>query len=437
MIFEEAIETADKAVFAQTGKHLNEAEMKVIEGAWQSKEYSQMAEDCGYSVSYLKRDIGPRLWKLLSEVLGEEVSKRNLRAALERKRILEGDSPTDIVYVERPPLEEYCHRAIEQPGSLIRIKAPRQMGKTLLMNNILEYAANKKNYRCVYLNLLLADNEAFEDLNNFLSWFCAGVASLLQTDPEREPPPQMVQNKSLGSKLSCTDYFEDHLLTNFQQPLVLGIDNIDQVFSHKQVAPDFFALLRAWHESGKINDNWKKLRLVVAHSTEVYIPLHVDQSPFNVGIPIELREFRPTEVEVLARRYGLDWDKTKVKQMMEFIGGHPLLVSLAFEHLVQAEMDLKEFLETAHTEAGPYRNHLWEHWSNLKEDKALPEAMKKVVWAKEPVRLETELAFKLNSMGLVRLNGDNMEPRCKVYRSYFKEHLPDNQKDINSVQSNT
>jgi hypothetical protein len=43
-------------------------------------------------------------------------------------------------YVERKGIEDRCYEAIAKPGSLIRIKAPRQMGKTSLMARILHRA---------------------------------------------------------------------------------------------------------------------------------------------------------------------------------------------------------------------------------------------------------------------------------------------------------
>ena len=45
--------------------------------------------------------------------------------------------------------------------------------------------------------------------------------------------------------------------------------------------------------------------------------------------------------------------------------------------------------------------------------------MKKVVNASEPVQLEGLLAFKLNSMGLVNLDGNKVKPRCSLYRQYL------------------
>ena len=49
----------------------------------------------GYAASYLTRDVGPKLWQLLGQALGETVSKNNFQTALERRWIREqGDKGT-------------------------------------------------------------------------------------------------------------------------------------------------------------------------------------------------------------------------------------------------------------------------------------------------------------------------------------------------------
>ena len=80
---EEAFETVDAAVFANKGRHLSDAEAHVFRGAWDGQTYNQMTT-VQYKLNYLKQDIGPNLWKLLSDVLGENVGKSTFRAAIER-----------------------------------------------------------------------------------------------------------------------------------------------------------------------------------------------------------------------------------------------------------------------------------------------------------------------------------------------------------------
>jgi hypothetical protein len=72
---------------------------------------------------------------------------------------------------------------------------------------------------------------------------------------------------------------------------------------------------------------------VVVHSTEVYVPLDINQSPFNVGTNIELPEFTSAQVQDLAGRYGLGWSTHQVEQLMALVGGHPYLVRKAMYHI--------------------------------------------------------------------------------------------------------
>lgn len=86
MNFTEAFDLVDAAIFSKTGKHLSDPEVRVLQGAWEGLTYEKMANASEYTLNYLMRDVGPNLWKTLSMTLGEDVSKTNFRAALERQR---------------------------------------------------------------------------------------------------------------------------------------------------------------------------------------------------------------------------------------------------------------------------------------------------------------------------------------------------------------
>jgi hypothetical protein len=212
-------------------------------------------------------------------------------------------------------------------------------------------------------------------------------------------------------------------LAQIGSPLVLGLDEVDRVFLYPHIAQDFFGLLRTWHEKAKNLDIWKHLRLVVVHSTEVYIPLNINQSPFNVGLPAELPEFSSEQVQDLAQRHGLNWASTQVEQLMEMVGGHPYLVRVALYSIRRQELVLEQLLQTAPTEAGIFSSHLRRHLENFQEDLELAAAFKKVVSADSLVRLESMQLFKLQSMGLVQLEDNEVMPRCKLYREYFRDRL--------------
>jgi serine/threonine-protein kinase len=321
-------------------------------------------------------------------------------------------------YIERSPIESRCYETIVKPGALIRIKAPRQMGKTSLMARIL-HQASQQGYRTVPLSLQLADGKVFADLDQFLRWLCASIGRRLRLPNKLND----YWDDIFGSKYNCTAYFEEYLLAEIDSPLALGLDEVDRVFEYPEIASDFFGLLRAWHEEAKNRELWKKLRLVVVHATEVYIPLNTNQSPFNVGLPIELPEFSLQQVAQLARLHQLNWQAASIEQLMAMLGGHPYLVRLALYHIARQDIALEQLLREAPTETGLFRDHLRGHWWNLQQHPELAAAIKTLITARGPVRLEATALFKLHSLGLVRLEGNEAQLRCELYRHYFCDRL--------------
>ncbi|MEM9136491.1 MAG: AAA-like domain-containing protein [Cyanobacteria bacterium P01_F01_bin.42] len=321
-------------------------------------------------------------------------------------------------YVERSPIESRCAEVISQPGSLIRIKAPRQMGKTSLMARILKQA-QAQGSATVAISLQLADAKTFSDLDRLLQWLCATVSRRLKL-------PNLIKSnwdEIFGSKYNCTNYFEEHILPVIDRPLVLGFDEVDRVFEHPAIASDFFGLLRAWHEEGKNQDLWQKLHLIVVHATEVYIPLNANQSPFNVGLPVELPPFNEAQIRQLAERHRLHWTDTQVAQIQTLVGGHPYLVRLAMYHLSQGDIGFEELVQTASDDSGLFCDHLRGYWWKLQKNPVLAQAFGQVIQADQPVPLELDQLFQLHSLGLVHLHANEASPRCELYRQYFREKL--------------
>jgi AAA-like domain len=299
----------------------------------------------------------------------------------------------------------------------VRIKAPREMGKTSLLLRILDYARNI-GYRTVSLNLEQVDQSILSDLNQFLRWLCANSARLLQLQPKLDD----YWDEDLGSKISCTLYFQDYLLESIDTPLILALDEVHQVFEHPQMAKDFLPLLRSWYEEAKRLPIWEKLRLIVVHSTEIYVPLQLNQSPFNVGLPIQLTGFSLEEVQHLAQRYGLNWTGSEeARGLMALLEGHPALVQIALYHISRGEATMAQLLETAPTSTGIYDHHLQRHWITLEEQPELEIALQNVMRATEPIPLAPVLAYKLSSLGLIERLGDKAIPGCELYRRYFLE----------------
>ncbi|MEQ8971721.1 MAG: SAV_2336 N-terminal domain-related protein [Coleofasciculus sp. C1-SOL-03] len=76
-----AVKTAEEAVFAMTGRSFNDIQKGILRGALKNKTYEEIAVSGLYSSEYVK-SIGAKLWKLLTEALNQKVSKTNLNAVL-------------------------------------------------------------------------------------------------------------------------------------------------------------------------------------------------------------------------------------------------------------------------------------------------------------------------------------------------------------------
>lgn len=449
MDFEILIKVLNKQLYEIQYQPLNVVETLVLQGIWQDRTYREIAQEHSYSEGYLTNVVAPSLYRQLTQLAGQRITKRNCLTLLDayintqlqtneelrqyavtRDRIAGAEAlvsypsgaipPNSPLYIDRDPVENQIYEEIQRPGALVRIKAPREMGKTSLLLRVLNYA-NQHGYNSVHLDLQQVDSETLSDLPRFLRWLCASVSYKLNLEPKLND----YWDEDVGSKVSCTFYWRNYLLERIQDPLVLAFDEVNQILEHPQVAKDFFSLLRFWYEEAKRVPLWQKLRQIVVHSTEIYVPLQLHQSPFNVGLPIQLHYFSLAQVQELARRYGLNWKNSKeAEQLMAMLNGHPALVHMAIYHLSRGEITLTELLKTAPAASGIYAHHLQRHWVALQNDPKLATALARVMHASEPVMLDPSQTHRLSSMGLVEYREDKVMPTCRLYQLWAISTIP-------------
>ncbi len=142
MDYQEAIAIVDKLVLATEGRHLEPMEKIIVEGAWNNREYTEIAEASDYTVDKLQRTVAPKLWQLLTGILGrgEKVTKKRLRGILEQTV-----STSDFSFPPPQPKTPVS-------SSLILGDCPPNVSK--FYGRILELASLKAaitGYRCVVL----------------------------------------------------------------------------------------------------------------------------------------------------------------------------------------------------------------------------------------------------------------------------------------------
>ncbi len=86
MEVQEVLKIADDIVFAKTGKHLDHLQEGILRGTWQRQKYPEIAKTCYRSEAHVKK-VAAKLWKLLSQTLGEEINQSNFRYTVERLQL--------------------------------------------------------------------------------------------------------------------------------------------------------------------------------------------------------------------------------------------------------------------------------------------------------------------------------------------------------------
>jgi len=80
MTIEEALNTVDSVLL---GKSLSTVQELIFRHTWEGKTYLEIADIAGYDSAYI-RDVGYKLWQMLSKAFGERVTKNNLQVVLRR-----------------------------------------------------------------------------------------------------------------------------------------------------------------------------------------------------------------------------------------------------------------------------------------------------------------------------------------------------------------
>ena len=118
---EKLVEFVDVTVHHKTSRRLRDVEVWIFKGSWNGQTYGEIADAHNYTSQYLQQDVGPKFWKLLSDVFEEQLSKRNFRTVLERHYRRQANSLPQAEYAQ-PSFESQNPASLEQGLS----DAPRQ-----------------------------------------------------------------------------------------------------------------------------------------------------------------------------------------------------------------------------------------------------------------------------------------------------------------------
>lgn len=433
---EKKVSFARELILKHTDEPLSDSKTAILRFSLpsQSKTYREMGNTMHLDEQTI-REYGADLWNTLSEILDRKVHKNTINEILnETMRNSENiTEPIPInanqsIYLERidrdrinRTIESICCEEVLEPFALIKIKAPRFMGKTALLSRI--KSVTKQKCHVVSIDMrVMADHVTLNNLHTFLRTFCWNVIRSLDIEANIT---EHWENSFLGCNALCNDFFEDYILNAIDKPLVLIFDEINHLFPYEEISIDFFSLLRAWHEQGKSNPLWSKIRIVLAYSTEPSINLPRNHSPFdNIGTFINLPEFTGEQVLELANTYySLSLDSTDINLIMDLVGGHPHLVTLTFDSLKKGKTSLQKLDERSPYAEGIYYEYLKSLHQQLCEVNGLENIYREIVNTKDWLEINTIKANDLYRLGLIKRQQGKVKISYKLYRLYFRQVL--------------
>lgn len=329
--------------------------------------------------------------------------------------------PDSPFYIERQA-DNICWRLLNQNyANTIFVRAPRQMGKSSLIERMAYRAWQTYGLPTVFIEFEHFDEQQLAKEDEFLINLCCMIGNALDIPEQIE---RYWTTRYLSRLQKCSNYISQYLIPTFGQPFILAMDEVERLL-RSPFCNDFFGMVRTWHNDRARIKSFNKMTLLISSSTEPHLFIdNPHQSPFNVAQPVSLQDFTLAEVEELNRRHPIPLDPPQVKMLFDLLSGHPFLTRLAFYLLAIEQVKFDDLVSHTNLDTGPFGGHLLHHWQNLLD---LPEVRPAlaIICRGQTYRKKDKIYYRLLGAGLIKDDNGRMVMRNKLYGKYFSERLDD------------
>lgn len=252
-------------------------------------------------------------------------------------------------YYIRREADQVLEDGLEAEEGTLIVFGPRQVGKTSLLAQLAQTATGTGRRVAITDFQSLSSSEVSRSAALYRS-----LAHSLATQLDVVVEPTW--NEWVGPN-SNFDKLVGEILRKTQGPVVWMMDEVDRLFGTDH-SDDFFGLVRSWYNRRALDPTglWRRLTIVISYATEAHLFIaDLAQSPFNVGLRVNLRDFTLEQVIELASRFG---EPNSTGEAVYCVTqGHPFLSRRALSFL-KAGGGLEEMIAAADDGDGPFGEHL-------------------------------------------------------------------------------
>ncbi len=351
-----------------------------------------------------------------------------LLAAMQKRQQMDQDGakepigaipPGSKFYIARPS-DDALNQALSRQDSIVLVKGGRQMGKTSLLARGLQQARNS-GLTAVYTDLQKLDSANLAGIKPFYFSLARMLADTLDIDTDIEQTWRDFKPASVNFE----QYLKKQVIAKVNGHLFWALDEVDRLFT-TDFGSDVFGLFRSWHNERATDPETavNRLTLIISYATEAHLFIaDPNQSPFNVGTKLELRDFTVEQEEVLNQLFGAPLSSDdQIARFNALVNGQPYLTKRGLHDLAMTQMPFEEFIKISGLDEGPFGDHLRRILVMLSRDQTMSDAVRSVLNGANDLTMEA--FYRLRAAGIVV--GDsvgNVRMRNLLYTEYLRNHL--------------
>ena len=249
-------------------------------------------------------------------------------------------------------------------------------------------------------------------------------------------------------------FIKEVLLVEVKQNIVIFIDEIDRVQSQNFCLDDFFGLIRCFYEQRDTSSEYKRLTFaVLGVATPGDLIQDKSQTPFNIGLGINLQGFQPEEVQPLLQGLlrKIPHPQAILRDILNWTGGQPFLTQKLCQLVIRSgnygEFSSSEFSKKFIKQL--VRSHIVDNWEAQDEPEHLRTIRDRILRNESKIVQLLGLYQKVLQQGEINADGSaqqrelrlsglvvEKQGKLKVYNPIYQEVFDHNwvKKNLNQLR---